>query len=83
MKTINLALDSRKRVSLNKLLPDLPVSSVKAYVDGDKIVLEPMVEVPAREAWLFHNEKALNKVKTGLSEQGTVKRGSFKEYAED
>ncbi len=83
MKAISLSVDSRKRISLNKLLPDLPVSSVKAYVDGDKIVLEPMVEVPAREAWLYQNEKALNKVKTGLSEQGTIKRGSFKEYAED
>ncbi len=83
MKTINLSVDSRKRISLNKLLPDFPVSSVRAYLDGDKIVLEPMVEVPAREAWLHQNEKALSKVKTGLSEQGTLKRGSFREYAED
>ncbi len=83
MKTINLSVDSRKRISLNKLLPDIPVSSVRAYLDGDKIVLEPMVEVPAREAWLYQNEKALSKVKTGLSEQGTLKRGSFREYAED
>jgi len=83
MKTINLSIDSRKRISLSKLLPDLPVSSVRAYVDGEKIVLEPMVEVPAREAWLYQNEKALNKVKTGLSEEGTIKRGSFAEYAEE
>jgi len=83
MRTVNLSVDSRKRISLSKLLPDLPVSSVRAYVDGDKIVLEPMVEVPAREAWLYQNEKALNKVKTGLSEKGTIKRGSFIEYAEE
>ncbi len=83
MKTINLSIDSRKRISLSKLLPDLPVSSVRAYVDGEKIVLEPMVEVPAREAWLYQNEQALNKVKAGLSEQGNVKRGSFAKYAED
>lgn len=83
MKTINLSLDSRKRVSLNKLLPDVPVSSVRAYQDGDKIILEPMVEIPAREAWLYKNETALNKVRTGLSEQGTIKRGSFAEYVKD
>ncbi len=65
------------------MLPDLPVSSVRAYLDGDKIGLEPMVEVPAREAWLYQNEKALSKVKAGLSEEGTIKRGSFREYAED
>jgi hypothetical protein len=72
MKTVNLSADSRKRISLNKLLPDLPVS-----------ILEPMVEIPAREAWLHQNEKALNKVKTGLSEKGTIDRGSFAKYIEE
>jgi hypothetical protein len=83
MKTVNLSVDSRKRISLNKLLPDLPVSSVRAYLQDDKIILEPMVEIPAREAWLYQNEKALNKVKTGLSENGTINRGSFAKYAEE
>ncbi len=83
MKTVNLSVDSRKRISLNKLLPDLPVSSVRAYLQDDKIILEPMVEIPAREAWLYQNEKALNKVKTGLSEMGTINRGSFAKYAEE
>ena len=83
MKAINLSVDSRKRISLNKLLPDVPVSSVRAYQDGGKIILEPMVEIPAREAWLYHNENALGKVKTGLTEQGTIKRGSFAEYLEE
>ncbi len=83
MKAINLSIDSRKRISLNKLLPDVPVSSVRAYQDGGKIILEPMVEIPAREAWLYHNENALSKVKTGLTEQGTIKRGSFAEYLEE
>ena len=83
MKTVNLSVDSRKRISLNKLLPDLPVSSVRAYLQDDKIILEPMVEIPAREAWLYQNEKALNKVRTGLSEKGTINRGSFAKYAEE
>jgi len=48
MKTVNLSADSRKRISLNKLLPDLPIS-----------ILEPMVEIPAREAWLHQNESRL------------------------
>jgi hypothetical protein len=83
MKTVNLSVDSRIRISLNKLLPDLPVSSVRAYLQDDKIILEPMVEIPAREAWLYQNEKALNKVKTGLSEKGIINRGSFANYAEE
>lgn len=80
MKTVNLSVDSRKRVSLNKLLPDLPVNSVRAYLQDDKIIIEPMVEIPAREAWLYQNEKALNKVETGLSEKATINRGSFAKY---
>ena len=82
METVNLTVDSRKRISLTKLLPDLPISSVRAYTEGDRIILEPMVEIPAREAWLYQNENALNKVRSGLSQKGTIKRGSFARYAE-
>ena len=83
MKTVNLPVDSRKRISLSKLLPDLPVSSVRAYLDDGKIIIEPVVEIPAREAWLYQNEKAIESVRTGLSEKGTIKRSSFAEYAEE
>ena len=51
--------------------------------DGDNIVLEPMVEIPARELWLYENIEALAKVKTGLSQRGTIERGSFSRYAEE
>jgi hypothetical protein len=81
MKTINLSVDSRKRISLTKLLPAGTISSVKAYVEEDKIILEPMVEIAAREAWLYQNKSALKKVQTGLSQKGTIKRGSFAKYA--
>jgi hypothetical protein len=82
MEFVNLAVDSRKRISLTKLLPNLPVSSVKAHLEGDKIILEPMVEIPAAELWLYKNREALNKVHTGLSQKGSIKRGSFKEHVE-
>ena len=81
MKPINLSVDSRKRISPTKLLPAATISSVRAYVEEDKIILEPMVEIPAREAWLYQNESALRKVQTGLSQKGTIKRGSFAKYA--
>jgi len=80
METINLTVDSRKRISLTKLLPEGKISSVKAYKQDDRIILEPMVEVPAREVWLYENKTALKKVKTGLSQKGKIKRGSFKKY---
>ena len=81
METINLTIDSRNRISLTKLIPDRKISSVRAYRENDKIILEPMVEIPAREVWLYENEAALKKVKKGLSQKGTVKRSSFAKYA--
>jgi len=40
-----------------------------------------MAEIPAREVCFFKNRAALDKVKTGLSQKGTIKRGSFARYA--
>jgi len=81
MEAINLSVDSKNRISLTKLLPEVKVSSVKAYKEDDKIILEPMVEIPAKELWLYENKTALKKVKRGLSQKGTIKRGSFAAYA--
>jgi hypothetical protein len=81
METIKLTVDSRKRISLTKLLPKGKISSVRAYKKDDRIILEPMVEIPVREVWLYENKTALIKVKTGLSQKGTVKRGSFAKHA--
>jgi hypothetical protein len=82
METIKLIVDSRKRISLTKLLPTGKISSVKAYKEDDRIILEPMVEIPARELWLYENKTALKKVKRGLLQKGTIKRGSFEKYIE-
>ena len=81
METIKLTVDSKKRISLTKLLPTGKISSVKAYKEDDRIILEPMVEIPAREVWLYENKAALEKVKKGLSQKGKIKRGSFAKYA--
>ncbi|MEW6417998.1 MAG: hypothetical protein AB1480_07740 [Nitrospirota bacterium] len=81
METIKLTVDSRKRISLTKLLPAGKISSVKAYKEDNRIILEPMVEIPAREVWLYENKAAIEKVKKGLSQKGTIKRGSFAKYS--
>ncbi len=81
MDMISLTIDSKKRISLTKLLPPGNIRSVRAYRDGHRIVLEPMMEVPVEEAWLFENRDSFKKVLTGLSQKGSVKRGSFARYA--
>jgi len=83
MKTISLSLDSKNRISLTKLLDGAAISSVKAYRKADKIILEPMEEVPARQLWLFQNKKALTSVQKGLSEKATEDVGSFATYVEE
>ena len=80
MEAIKLVVDSRKRISLTRLLPEGKISSVRAYREEDRIILEPMIEIPAREAWLYADKVALEKVRKGLSQKGTVKRGSFAKY---
>ena len=83
---IRLPIDTRRRVSLAKLLPEADICSVKAYKEGDKIILEPMAEIPAHELWLFKNPDAFRAVQQGLKESKEgkiVKRGSFSQYAEN
>lgn len=58
----------------------------KAYTEGDKIILEPMAEIPAHELWLYKTPQALEDVQEGLqqSKEGRVrKRGTFAAYAKD
>jgi hypothetical protein len=81
MDVISLTIDSKKRISLNKLLPPGNIRSVRAYTKGHRIVLEPMMEVPVEEAWLFEDKGALKKVLTGLSQKGSIRRGSFARHA--
>ena len=71
--------DSKGRITLGRLAEG--VSSYRARRQGDgKIVLEPFVEIPAGEEWLYANEKALESVRRGLADAkaGRVTRKSFK-----
>ncbi len=83
MTELTLSLDSKNRISLSKLLKFKAVNSVKASVleNGD-ILLKPMSSIPARELWLYENKEALESVKRGLSQEGTIDRGSFAQYAD-
>lgn len=75
--------DSKGRVTLGSLAAG--TSGFKAHRDAKgRIILEPLVEVPASEAWLWKNEEAMKSVQRGLKEsaQGKlVERGSFAHYA--
>lgn len=77
--------DSKGRITLGSLAGG--ASSFKAYKDKKgRIVLEPQVEVPAPEAWLWQNPVAMKAVQQGLqdsAESMVVRRGSFAKYADE
>ncbi len=50
-----------------------------------QILLDPQVMIPAQEAWLFKNKKALDSVRRGLKQLGEgkfIKMPSFAKYAD-
>ena len=61
------------------------MSSYRARRQADgKIVLEPFVEIPADEQWLWDNKEALASVRRGLADSKAgriVSMGSFAKYA--
>lgn len=74
--------DSKGRVTLGKRTKEFSGYTLKEATDGT-ILLEPLVELPAREAWLFTNQEALASVEKGLKESGegkTKSLGSFAKY---
>lgn len=78
-----MAVDSRNRVSLSKLIQDHISSVTACLLEDGKILLTPMVEVPVQEAWLYKNRAALESVERGLSQEPAIDLGSFSEYVEE
>lgn len=63
-----LKLDGKKRLSVGKLIGDEVTGFNVTKCEDGRLILEPTVDIPARELWLYRNEKALAAVKGGLAE---------------
>lgn len=84
----NVRPDSRNRVSLGAALEDIDEdASFNVYRDEQgRIILVPQVSIPASEALLFRNKRALQSVRRGLEELATGETkviGSFAKHADD
>jgi hypothetical protein len=80
--------DAKRRLSLGKALDGYPDDVEFAVYRNAKgqIILDPMVRVPAREAWLYANPQALAAVRRGLGEaarSNAAPLGSFAAYADE
>lgn len=77
--------DAKGRITLGHLADNISGYTVTETTDH-KLILEPLVEIPAREKWLFDNTTALNQLKQGIkdAEDGKLsKKGSFASFVDD
>ena len=60
-------IDDRNRLTLGELLKGS--KRVRLYKNNrGEVLLQPVVEIPASELWLFQNREALENVKKGLKD---------------
>jgi hypothetical protein len=60
-------IDDRNRLTLGELLKGS--KRVRLYQNNrGEVLLQPVVEIPASELWLFQNREALESVKKGLKD---------------
>ena len=77
--------DSKGRVTLSKLANGVSSFNVSQDAEG-RLLLEPMVEIPACEKWLFDSTEVLISVKRGIADAkaGRVKSlGSFAKFVDE
>ena len=70
------SIDTKSRISIGEATTELPpeVRRFRIFTgrDGD-ILLRPVVEIPAREVWLYRNPQALKAVQSGLTQSSQRK----------
>jgi len=77
--------DSKGRITLGALAADISGFAVTVTKDH-RIILDPLIEIPASEKWLFDDKISLKKIRRGLADAkaGKLKpRGGFAKYADD
>lgn len=63
-------LDSRNRIPLTKVLQvhHCHATTFHIYWDSERIILEPLVEIPERELWVYKNKRVLASLERGLKD---------------
>jgi len=88
-QTATVNMDNKYRICLTRLLSKKErelFNSFRIYWEGAKIVLEPVIEIPEKDHWIYQDPKSLASLMKGIkdAEEGRVKDlGSFAKYAED
>jgi len=83
--TTTLRPDNKGRITLGKLAAGVSSFAVNQDKMG-RIILEPLVEIPLREKWLYSNKAALKSVLQGIEESSKgklKKRKSYRDYSDE
>lgn len=73
-------VDAKHRVALGRIVGG-PISSYRIYRNRvGQIILDPMVTIPASEAWLFKNREAARLLQAGLAD---ARKGRLAKAKED
>jgi hypothetical protein len=76
--------DSKGRITLGVLSEGM--SGFKLTVDSQhRIILEPLMEIPAHEKWLFDDSISLKKITQGIQDAaaGKITKRDFSTYLDD
>ena len=68
-------IDERNRLTVGEILKGC--KRIRLYRnDSGEVLLQPIVEIPASELWLFRNPEAINEIREGLGDasQGKISR---------
>ena len=72
--------DAKGRIALGALAKGISSFQIMEDKDG-RIILEPLVEIPAREQWLFKNKEAMQQVQKGLKDSAKGKVSKRDEFS--
>jgi hypothetical protein len=72
--------DAKGRITLGKLAEGVSSYRARKQKDG-KIILEPFVEIPASERWLYQNENALKRIQAGIADAKAGRLRSLGSFA--
>lgn len=80
LKMMYVRPDSKGRITLGKLTEGVSRFRVQLDPEG-RIFLEPLVEISAKEKWLFENKKALHRVQKGLEDSAKKRIKSLRSFS--
>jgi hypothetical protein len=67
-------IDSRNRVTLPKSVTKEPANLYTVYEKGGTIIMEPVMDVPEEERWIFDpkNKEIVYKIKRALKQKADI-----------